>query len=344
LPFAGAAVIPWPAKFPHKDALNFFVHLQNDAAAIGWIPRRNMNVLIGYDGSQYADWAIEELLWAGIPEGSRVVILTAAPVWLEPTDELGGATITEAAFRDMQAHSEMALARSREMAEEAVKKFRPRFPQYKFEADAIADTPAWAIIQRAESWPADLIIVGSHGRSALGRLVLGSVSHRVVTHARCAVRIARKHREVSDGGLRLLLGTDGSSDAAAAIDTILSRRWPTNTTVRVLSATGLDIAAGAGNWMIPPPPNWGDWAKRAADLAAQSLNDAKIQAEAIVSMSDPKAALLAAAQQWPADCIFLGASGMTGIERFLLGSVSTAVAMHAPCSVEIAHHSPAATA
>jgi len=63
----------------------------------------------------------------------------------------------------------------------------------------------------------------------------------------------------------------------------------------------------------------------------------------VVKPGDPKYALIDLADDWEeegtktADCIFLGARGVRGVERFLLGSVSTAVAMNAHCSVEIVH-------
>jgi nucleotide-binding universal stress UspA family protein len=58
----------------------------------------------------------------------------------------------------------------------------------------------------------------------------------------------------------------------------------------------------------------------------------------LVRAADPKYGLLGAAESWDkdgADCIFVGATGIRGIARFLVGSVSTTVAMNATCSVEI---------
>jgi len=54
--------------------------------------------------------------------------------------------------------------------------------------------PAAAILEAAERWPADLILVGSHGRSAVNRLILGSVSSHVVHHAECSVEVVRPKR------------------------------------------------------------------------------------------------------------------------------------------------------
>jgi nucleotide-binding universal stress UspA family protein len=77
-----------------------------------------------------------------------------------------------------------------------------------------------------------------------------------------------------------------------------------------------------------------------ADAAAQQLVKAGLAATAHVIDGDPKHALVAAAREWQADCVFVGARGLTRVERFLLGSVSTSVAMRAPCSVEVVHPNP----
>jgi universal stress protein A len=49
------------------------------------------------------------------------------------------------------------------------------------------------ILRAAEEWPADLIILGSHGRTGVSRWLLGSVAEHVVRHARCSVEVARLH-------------------------------------------------------------------------------------------------------------------------------------------------------
>ena len=79
----------------------------------------------------------------------------------------------------------------------------------------------------------------------------------------------------------------------------------------------------------------GAWAHQAVDAAAEELRAAGLTVTPQVVGGDPKHVLIDAARQFGADCIFIGAKGHSRLERFLLGSVSTAVAARAHCSVEV---------
>jgi nucleotide-binding universal stress UspA family protein len=75
---------------------------------------------------------------------------------------------------------------------------------------------------------------------------------------------------------------------------------------------------------------------RLAENAAKRLRIKGLRAEALLMQGDPKLVLVRLAQDWRADCIFLGATGLSNrLERFLLGSVAGAIAARAHCSVEI---------
>jgi nucleotide-binding universal stress UspA family protein len=74
-----------------------------------------------------------------------------------------------------------------------------------------------------------------------------------------------------------------------------------------------------------------------AEAATKQLRAKGLRAEAVVKFGDPKQVLVRYAEEWRADCIFVGATGLTNrVERFLLGSVAATVAARAHCSVEIA--------
>ncbi|MFN2514262.1 MAG: universal stress protein, partial [Pyrinomonadaceae bacterium] len=86
----------------------------------------------------------------------------------------------------------------------------------------------------ADQWKPDLIVVGSHGRTALGRFVLGSVSQRVLTEARCSVRIARGRVEEPDSPVRMIVGIEGSPGSEEAVRAVAVRTWPPNSEVKLM--------------------------------------------------------------------------------------------------------------
>jgi len=65
------------------------------------------------------------------------------------------------------------------------------------------------------------------------------------------------------------------------------------------------------------------------------LTSTGLKIEVRVKDGEPKSILIAEAESWGADCIFVGARGLGRVERFMLGSVSSAIAARAQCSVEI---------
>jgi nucleotide-binding universal stress UspA family protein len=96
--------------------------------------------------------------------------------------------------------------------------------------------------------------------------------------------------------------------------------------------------------LVPPLAEWveegnrseRDWALKTAQSAAQELRAAELRAESVVLEGEPKRVLVEEAERWGADSIFVGSMGFSNrLERFLLGSVSAAVAARAHCSVEV---------
>jgi nucleotide-binding universal stress UspA family protein len=85
---------------------------------------------------------------------------------------------------------------------------------------------------------------------------------------------------------------------------------------------------------------WG-WVQQVFEPSAEKLRKAGLTAVITLRKGNPKIVLVKEAKEWGADSIFLGAKGMRGIDRLLLGSVSAAVAARAHCSVEIVRRSAA---
>ncbi len=133
--------------------------------------------------------------------------------------------------------------------------------------------------------------------------------------------------------MKILLAVDGSCFGLAAADTVASRLWPPGTIVRIVhvsESAGEPIEVNPARMQPPfPPPPY------AIEKALGRLAGRQLKVEAKILPGRPKAAILDEARDWGADLIVVGSHGMSGIGRFLLGSVSLAVAAHAHCCVEI---------
>jgi nucleotide-binding universal stress UspA family protein len=184
--------------------------------------------------------------------------------------------------------------------------------------------------------------MGAQGHSVFGgRLILGNISQRVLYEAHSSVRIARGQQKNADKPIRLLIGVDNSSDSQAAVDAVCSREWPRGTEVGLLAVvdTVMTISnpsePSAMKWIeVGDEKNW-DQVREFLEPSAQKLRTAGLHAEVLIRRGNPADQILEEADTWGAGCIFVGARGTRGIDRLLLGSVSSAVSARAHCSVEV---------
>jgi nucleotide-binding universal stress UspA family protein len=146
-------------------------------------------VLIAYDGSSYADAALDDIRHAGLPRVAEALILSVADVFLPPpsSPEPAAPTQISVAVQRVRARATRAVEEAHALALQAQTWMLSSFPDWDVHAEACADSPPWAVIKKAVTWQPDLVVVGSHGRSATGRLLLGSVSHKTSPRpiARC---------------------------------------------------------------------------------------------------------------------------------------------------------------
>lgn len=310
---------------------------------------RKMRMLIGYDGSDCSKSALADLQKAGLPYEGEAIVVSAADSMLPPPppsafEIVEAAQSKEVAARVRMLHAQAAepLQQSMKMALEACHRVRGMFPGWDVRTETGSGPPAWELIERAKEWQADLLVVGSKGRSAIGRLILGSVSQKVVNEAVCSVRVARCEDESKDSPARIILGFDGSSNAEAALDSVARRNWPDGSQARVVSVVEPVRLTMVGQIISPlvrrarrVSQDDNDWGREMAQASARLLQDAGLEAAPVVKAGDPRRALLQEAEQFEADCIFVGARGLSFIERIFLGSVSSCVATSATCSVEV---------
>jgi len=309
-----------------------------------------MRVLIAYDGSKCADSALDDLTHAGLPTKGEALVMSVAEVWLPPPppsayEIVEMATTAKGAVgleRKYMAGSQ-AVVEADQLASKAAAQFQANFPNWKVKHEAVWGSSNWELFAKSEEWKADLIVAGSHGRSALGRLFLGSISQWLLNEARCSVRVARGKLDEPDFPVRLIVGIDGSRNAKLAVEQVALRNWPDKSEVRVVMIDQLLEPTVVGEFV----PNLrrsvddcnqeeSEHSRRLVNAAAKQLRSKGLRAEGVVKIGDPKHVLVQFAEEWRADCIFLGATGLTNrFERFLLGSTAAAVAARAHCSVEV---------
>ncbi|MCA1577464.1 MAG: universal stress protein [Acidobacteria bacterium] len=279
-------------------------------------------VLIAYDGSTCSDAALRDLKRAGLPEHlEAVVISVAALVFLSPDDRLPDDEVVSPAAAAMvsplQQEARAALKHAHAIAQQGADRVKREFPGWTVSFRAEGDSPAWGVIKTATRLQSDLIVAGAHRHSSLGgRLIMGSVSQRVLYEADCPVRLARCSNRQREGPIRIIVGFDGAAESDAAVDAVASRVWPAETEARVVIV------------------------RDAMTLGEQleKLRTSGLKTSEVIKHGDPAHVLLHAAEEWDADSIFVGSRDLHGFRHLLQGSVASAIAAQAQCSVEVVRH------
>jgi nucleotide-binding universal stress UspA family protein len=146
-----------------------------------------MKILLAIDGSLFSDAAVGDVAAKPWPPGSEVRIISVVEppllptveTWVPPDDYIES---LERAGED-QANSVIKTAVDRID--------KTQGDRLRVSTEIVRGHPKHAIIDAAEAWDADLIVVGSHGYRGLTKLWLGSVSQAVASHAKCSVEIVR---------------------------------------------------------------------------------------------------------------------------------------------------------
>ena len=140
--------------------------------------------------------------------------------------------------------------------------------------------------------------------------------------------------------MKIILAVDGSPFSDAAVSEMARRPWPAGSVVRVLYAVEpfgyITPEAGmvAQSYFEEIEEAAREIVRRAVSTLEREAG-ARLKVEQVIRNGFPKQAILDEAKEWGADLIVLGSQGRGWAGRFLLGSVSQAVAAHAGCPVEI---------
>jgi nucleotide-binding universal stress UspA family protein len=309
-----------------------------------------LKILIAYDGSDTAENALKDLAAAGLPDKAEAVLLTAIPPLL-PLESLAPQGYAVQWYAGAYADAVDSLRKIESQARAkgilASDRLRKLFPGWKISVETRIEVPPRAILDRADAWKPDMILMGSHGWGLLKNLVMGSVAQTVLSHAQGNVRIGRTRKRAKAGAPRVLIAFDGSKESLNTVAAAARRRWPAGTEVKLLAVSDFQMRIDQITMAIekvktPKKVETGPWPWMEQRLAkaAATLAQPGVKVRTAILSGDPRHLLVSEAAKFRADTLFLGNRGLTGMKRFMLGSVSGYVASHAPCSVEIVRKPP----
>jgi nucleotide-binding universal stress UspA family protein len=144
-----------------------------------------MKILLAVDGSECSDAGVEEVAKRLWPADSVVRIISAVET-LSPDELALPPRCREDIEKAARHRAQMIVERATIRLRESDARFFP------ISSTVVVDSPKDAIIEEAERWGADLIVVGSHGYRCPDRAPMGSVSQAVARQAKCSVEIVRR--------------------------------------------------------------------------------------------------------------------------------------------------------
>ncbi|MDL1966383.1 MAG: universal stress protein [Candidatus Desulfofervidus auxilii] len=224
----------------------------------------------------------------------------------------------------------MAMAGSLPFVEKMDKEARTTLDKIKAEAEkrnVDCETfvrhglqPHRYIVEMAEEKEVDAIVIGTHGRTGLKKLLMGSVAARVIGYTPCSVLVVPLKGTISLKNI--LVATDGSKYSEAAVKEAINiaKACPSVFTVICVVKPGR-------------PHEYREEAEKIVNQVKQEASQAGIEGEAIVRIGEPHEVIVEIAKEKNVGTIVMGRHGRTGLKKLLMGSVTERVIGFSPCGV-----------
>jgi hypothetical protein len=260
-------------------------------------------LLLSTDGSEFSEDAVRESINLAKTCGSK--LYTVSVIEVNPEFMALAPQIVEKFEKETRVHLESIKTRA---SKEGV------------DCEIIAhegEEPFQYIVDEAAKKQVEMIIMGRHGRTGLKKLMMGSVTAKVIGHAPCKVLIVPKAAKVTYKNI--IIATDGSKYSEAASREAISIAKRTRSDLIVLS-----VASKNAN--LPA-------AKKSVDKIKENAEREGIKVKTLTPRGTPYEVIVKTAKEKDADVIVVGSHGRTGIERLLMGSVTERVIGHAECPV-----------
>jgi hypothetical protein len=264
---------------------------------------RMEKLMVATDGSKYSESAIREAISLAKICSSNLIAVSVVKTNLEFDSVLP--QFVEKAEQDAIKHLESVKAQATKEGVNCIT------------VVSLSEEPYEDIVRHASKNNVDMIIMGTHGKTEMKRLMMGSVTALVIGHAPCNVLVLPLNAKVECKNV--LIATDGSkySEAAASEAIGIAKRCGSSLIVISIASSDAEIASANDN------------VKKVTETAEKE----SIKIKAIVAKGNPYEAIVETSKQEKADLIVVGSHGRTGLVRLLMGSVTERVIGHAEAAV-----------
>ena len=304
-----------------------------------------MKILCAVDGSEFSSWAIQAL-GALFHQSLKEVVLfhVIDTTHLKEASKKGkpDAVHLKQVMSAMEREGEKILKACKQKASVAISQAVTK-PFSAIRTVLAKGHVADIIIKQAEKRKPDLVVIGSRGLSDIRGYLLGSVSRKVLSHAPCAV-LTIKGPMPSEA--HAVMAVDGSKASTLAANKVKQWTSPESVSIHILSVVP-DILTDIAPKVLPKTRVKAltePFHIRARELAAQYreffLKD-EYEVTTEVLNGNPRDMIVENIERKKGDLAILGSKGLTGSERFQMGSVSEWVAAYAACSVLVIRPRPA---
>jgi nucleotide-binding universal stress UspA family protein len=279
-------------------------------------------LLLSTDGSEHSEGAIREAIKLAKKCSSKLWVMSVAET--NPEFEALAPQITEKAGKAARELVEALQARAKKEGVDCTGIVHQGEDSYKY------------IVDEAAKNKISMIIMGRRGRTGLKRLMMGSVTSRVIGHAPCNVLVVPRAAKVEFKNI--LVATDGSKHSAAAASEAIGLAKRNGSKLTVISVVPSELMTPTDiEFSMPQRELIAEKEMHEAEKNAKAVKDAAqkegVAVQAFVMSGKPSDAIIQTAKEKNSDLIVLGSHGKTGIERLLMGSVAERVIVLTACAV-----------
>ena len=275
-------------------------------------------VLLACDGSSYSEDAARFL--ARLPHDDRLEIVVVSVLNVPATNRTSIS----------REWIEQCVAQEDERAKQDFEKIRSMFDGANAALTHVVEEGhvGATIVSVAQKEKPELLLLGAKGRSTVSRLLLGSVSDYVATHAPCSVLVVRpSKRQSSDHPIRMAIAFEDTETARSGLDEVCGVDWGAEPDIRLISVVPATLPYSDEQLQLDHAAL--ETASKQVAVVARNVTSELIEndhsGDGLVNYSE----------QHECDLVIVSESDRGSLGRLLLGSVSRFVLRHAPCSVWI---------